>query len=489
MLELWASLSQEVQALAVNRTTIVRRAAAAAEREARSPGRSRLRRLVREDRNDPNEQAWRWSRLAAYRLGAGDGRGCTGAFEHALVVLPGVTDPLVRADVLAGYARFLGLTEDVERARLLANQARAIPVEDAITRCRVLLAWGTCYTDREAGFQALTQARDLAVALDAGQELAVSHALLGLSMERRGRILEREPMLRAGLRYVAAHGLRGGTEAVLEYQLAGLLLDLGRWDEANEILGALDGRGTSGIARYFTIGYASRLAAARGSKDLGTLVTQCRALADAIPQQPLPLGIAVLAAAEAALWAGQPRRGEALAREAWAHLGLDPGWRAEALVVLARAWAELAAPGPSGRHPAPADLMSHCVDLARPDHPRVHAFVLNAWAEFHRGEGRATSTSGARWSRWARALDPYRLACARASRVGVAQVAHGPCAGGIPAWASRAGGYRPWRVPPSNGRGRPRAIRPTATRWRQPSHDRFGLTPRELEVLPSSPPA
>jgi hypothetical protein len=170
------------------------------------------------------------------------------------------------ADVLAGYARFLGFTTDVERARELADLAREIPLDDAITRCRVLLAWGQAHSGEKRGWHALAEARDLAVAMDAGQELALSHALLGLSLELSGRTVEREPTLRAGLRYVAAHGLHGGIQAVLEYQLAGLFLELGRWDEADEILTSIRARGVSGIAKYFTAGYAARLAAARGQR-------------------------------------------------------------------------------------------------------------------------------------------------------------------------------------------------------------------------------
>jgi DNA-binding CsgD family transcriptional regulator len=486
VLQLWTSLSPDVRALGVSRTDVARRAAAAAEREGAFVRAIALaEELVGEDRNDPNEQARRWSRLAAYRLGAGDGRGCTGAFEHALLLLPGVTDPLVRADVLAGYARFLGLTGNPERARLLADQAKAVRVEDAITRCRVLMAWGQSRVDGEDGLQALKQARDLAVALDAGQELAVSHAMLELSLERRGRIHEREPVLRAGLRYVAAHGLRGGTEAVLQYQLAGLLLDLGRWDEAEEILQAIRGRIATGFARYFATGFAARLAAARGNEDVEVLVTECRGLAEAIPQQPVPLRTALMAAAEAALWAGRPKRAEALAREAWEQPDQDPGWRAEVLAVLTRAWAARAVPGPSRRRTAPVDLVRSSVDLDRPDHPRVHAFVLSARAELNYGAG---ARDVAEWREvvdaWTRASDPYRTACARLrlawallrSRTGRVQAASEL---GEAARVATALGARPLlqAVGALANAARVPLDRRPATR------DRFGLTPRELEVL------
>jgi hypothetical protein len=97
VLELWPSLGPDIRALTQGHTDLMRRAAAAAEREGSFDRATALaEQLVREDLDDPNEQAHRWSRLAAYRLGAGDGQGSSGAFEHALRLLPGVTSPLVR---------------------------------------------------------------------------------------------------------------------------------------------------------------------------------------------------------------------------------------------------------------------------------------------------------------------------------------------------------------------------------------------------------
>jgi DNA-binding CsgD family transcriptional regulator len=487
MLELWPRLTTEVRAELPDRSDLVRRAAAAAERAGsfdRAVGLAEQ--LVREDVHDPDERARRWARLAAYRLGAGDGQGSTGAFEHALWLLPGVTDPRVRAEVLAGYARFLGLTADEKRARRLADEALRLPIDDALTRCRVLLAWGQARSKEEAGWQALAEARDLAAALDAGQELALAHALLGLSMQRRGLTLECELVLRAGLRHVAAHGLRGGLQAVVEYLLAGVLLDLGRFCEADRILTSIRVRGVSGIARYFTIGYAARLAAARGHEELQTLVAQSRTLAETLPQQPLPLSMAVLSAGEAARWSGQLEDAGALAVEAWEHAGSDPVSRAGALLVRAQAWADYRTLG----RPVSGNLLdqlSHDADhLDAPDHPRLHALVVAIRAELQKAGGaRDVEAWRGVVDAWSAAHDPYRVACAR---VGLAWALLGTRAGRGEAShqlvqavnAATALGAHPLLS----------AVRALAARAglaleeAPPPRDCFGLTPREREVLP-----
>jgi DNA-binding CsgD family transcriptional regulator len=487
VLELWPVLTTEVRALLADHSDLMRRAAAAAEREG-SFGRAiwLAEQLVREDVDDPDERALRWSRLAAYRLGAGDGQGSAGAFEQSLRQLPGVTNARVRAEILAGYSRFLGLTAAEERARRLADEARMLPIDDALTHCRVLLAWGQARSAEEAGWQALSEARDLAVALDAGQELALAHALLGLSLERRGRTLEREPVLRAGLRHVTAHGLGGGLQAVLEYLLAGLLLDLGRFDEAALILMSIRGRGVSGIARYFATGYAARLAAARGREELQGLVAESQTLAETLPQQPLPLSMALRSAAEAARWSGQVDRAAALAVEAWQYAGSDRVSQAEALLVRARVWADGQTPGRPGRDGVFGDLSHHAEDLDHPDHARLHAIVVNVRAELDRGCGQRDAEA---WREvvdaWSAAHDPYQVACARVrlawgllgNRAGRAEASHQLIEAMNVGTVLQA---RPLLLAA-------RALADQASLTLDeggPRRDRFGLTPREREVLP-----
>ena len=87
---------------------------------------------------------------------------------------------------------------------------------------------------------------------------------LNFSIQQLGRAEEREPNLRTGLRISAAAGLDRGLETVLHCMLADLLMETGRWQEAEEELGHNRRLGVSGIPALFTRGLKTRLAAWRG---------------------------------------------------------------------------------------------------------------------------------------------------------------------------------------------------------------------------------
>jgi hypothetical protein len=152
---------------------------------------------------------------------------------------------------------------------------------------------------------ALWKARDLAIVCDAGEELARIHAALNQSLRRQGRTAEREQVLRDGISYAAAMGLRNSFWPAMNYFLAELFMDIGRWDEAGEILRGLGERGLTGTHAMFTNAYRARLAAARA--ELATAIRcagKVAALAKELPDQPIPQTIAWCAHAESCLWSG-----------------------------------------------------------------------------------------------------------------------------------------------------------------------------------------
>lgn len=63
---------------------------------------------------------------------------------------------------------------------------------------------------------------------DAGEELARIHAALNQSLRRQGRTAEREQVLRDGISYAAAMGLRNSFWPAMNYFLAELFMDIGR---------------------------------------------------------------------------------------------------------------------------------------------------------------------------------------------------------------------------------------------------------------------
>lgn len=216
-----------------------------------------------------------------------------------------------------------------------------------------------------------------------------------------------------------------------------------RWDEADEILASIRSRGVSGLARYFTTGYTARLASARGREDLGALVTECRARAETIPQQPLPLVMALLAAAEAGTWSGRPESAASLAREALEHRGPDPAWGAEALVVGAQAWPT--SPPPARRYVAPSPPTCRSVPTSWTVRT-IRGCTPSSSAPGWRSTGARTAAAQSSHRRRARVPDPaqarghpaYRGRRHRATRRPGRRTSFDGCTGPQPGLASQA---------------------------------------------------
>ncbi len=203
---------------------------------------------------------------------------------------------------------------------------------------------------------------------------------------------------------------------VLSYLLAELLLDLGRWDEAEQILDD-DAGGDAGMAAMFRQAYRARLAAGRGQRAAVTrAVDREAALSANIPQQALWRSIALCARAEAYLWSGEAENASAYANEAGA-VTEDPISTAEAWALQAQAGADLAADarkyhGPAS--PAPEDLERVALDWPGEPHLRIRALRATVVAELSRWDGRRDPVP---WrsalAAWEDALDPYRVAYCR----------------------------------------------------------------------------
>lgn len=362
---------------------------------------------------EPEELAARWERLARYRWVSADGAGAQHAHERSVALLPAHAPPPVRAQVLAGYAWYLAMSGRADEARPWSD--RALAAADAsgepLDRCRALLAWGWARAEQDTGLAALRQARDLAVRRDAADELGRAHAALNLALRRPGVAPEREQVLRAGLGYAAAHGLGGSYTRVMAYLLGELLVQLGRWDEAGEVLAEMTGAGQTGLPAMFALAFQARLAAGRGDPALAAACAdRVVAMSQGIPQQPSPLVIARCALAESRLWTGRAEAALAIADQARA-VATDPVARCEVELVHARAVADLAGPGRRlGRTaPGPADP-----DRLMPRHPLAHPYQVTAQAEVSRGEGsRDPDPWRAAGAAWDELPDPYRAAYCR----------------------------------------------------------------------------
>ena len=372
-----------------------------------------------EEADEPSVLAVRWERLARYCWVNRDGDGAQRAHDRSIAVLPDDAPRTVRARVLSGYGWYLAMAGRAADARTWSQQAldAADAAGDPLQRCRALLAWGYARADEEAGLAALEQGRQFAVTSDAGEELARAHAALDLALGRQGRTSEREQVLRDGLGYVSAHGLDRSYGPAMTYLLAELLLHLGRWDEAAELLEESAARGVAGVPAMFTHAYRAWLAAARGDdRSLAVCSERVAALSKDLPQQPIPRAIALSAQAESCLWSRHPDRALLCAAEAEA-LTTDPATAAQAAAVLAQAAADLAEQARRYGRPAPplpASAERWLVAVPAQRDPQLRANAATVLAELSRADGKRDPVPWrAAVTAWDEAADSYRAAYCR----------------------------------------------------------------------------
>jgi DNA-binding CsgD family transcriptional regulator len=368
--------------------------------------------------DEPGIRALRLERLARYCWVSGDGAGVQRAQQESIAALGEDAPPQIRARVLSGYSWHLAMAGKFVVARGMSQQARdaAEATGDPLERCRALLAWGNARSDEERGLAALWQARDLAVSCDSSDELCRAHLGLALSLARLGHTAEREQVLRDGLRHVAAHGISKSYGGAMRYMLTELLLDVGRWREAEELLEGNLARGVDGVPAMFTYAYRARLAAGQG--DSATVIDSAdrvAALSQDLPQQMVPMAIALSARAESRLWSGAAAEAMAYAVRADA-ISTEPVIIAEARALIARAAADLSEW--ARRHGQPPAELPGAVGLAAvnasTDNPQLRSFAATIAAELSRWEGRRDPTT---WhtavAAWDEALNPYYAAYCR----------------------------------------------------------------------------
>ncbi len=368
------------------------------------------------------DQALRWERLARYRWEAGDGHGSRAAYEVAARVLPSDAPPAVRAQVLSGLAWHLAATFHYDEARPPAADSlvACANVDDPAILWQAHLARGIAWLGTATGHASLEESCRLATAVGLGDRVAVTRLWLNLNHQRLGYMGEREPNLHVGLRAAAADGLGSSLEAALRYMLAEYLSENGRWDEAAEELELnLQRLRVTGIPALFSWGYQSRLAAWRGDTAIAReALARTRSLTELVPQQRMPLTVALVGRAGLLLWEDRIDEGVESAREAVALGSICAYDSAEPLAVLCRGEADVAERSRrDGRSADPrvhADLSARLDDLRLEPAPRARAFAATCEAELSRWSGERIA---APWRRavvgWQTAGDPYQEACVR----------------------------------------------------------------------------
>jgi DNA-binding CsgD family transcriptional regulator/tetratricopeptide (TPR) repeat protein len=186
-------------------------------------------------------------RLGRYRLAAGDAAGATAAFRRAAETAPPEAS-VDRARILALLAQermIAGAFADAERAadralelaRMLGDAAEPEAIH-ALTTLATVYGWGG---RPEAAPGMLREAQQRADALGLAEERWRATANLTAVLELLGRPSEAVDETLRGMAWAAEHDLDAVYGNLLAGNVAGVLVEIGRWAEARELsLRALD---------------------------------------------------------------------------------------------------------------------------------------------------------------------------------------------------------------------------------------------------------
>jgi DNA-binding CsgD family transcriptional regulator len=336
VLLLWRHVPEADRRTVGGRDEVLRRAARAAERAGAF---ARAAVLAEERVHESPDDPLRRERVARYRWESGDDAGAAQAFDAAATRLDDETPIDTRLQVLSAYAWFLGATYRAEEARTLSRTARALADGLPSVPWQVLLAFGVARLGTDEGERSLEQALRQAGQRDRPARVAVSTLWLNNSLQVSGDTARRDDLLTNSLASVRLHRLGPGPEQAVRLMLAELRLETGRWDEASTLLDEI--RGATGMTGLFAWAFRARLAARRGDlQALDLALSRVRGSAPVATSQPLPLGVAELADAEARLWAGDLGAARRVAVSALRLAGKDAYYGAEAAALVSRARAD-----------------------------------------------------------------------------------------------------------------------------------------------------
>jgi ATP/maltotriose-dependent transcriptional regulator MalT len=403
-LDIWDLAARSADELPFDRLELLRRAADAAllsgeEERAITLARELLART--DERDDPIQAALGYERLGRYLWTAGHDTDALPAYRRAVELIPHTPPSEARALALAAEGQVLMLcnrtTESIarcEEALAIARTIRAEAIEAHVldTTCGNLSATGQFEHAITAARQALAIGRRLGLA----EELSRSYVNGSDALDEAGRIEESIAMAREGIEAARELGFDRQWGDLLRGEVAGRLLQLERWNEAEQLLEEVIDRSPTGVnaaVAYRNLGF---LWAERGAFDAAA-----RALDQAEAQIHRSLGSMTLgppAAARASLelWADRPEAASAVVSECLERVGESEYvfFTARVHELGTRACAEIAARAPADERTAEEQLAAARKLLERLDrvigrltgmiHPLVRASRAAAAAECSR---------------------------------------------------------------------------------------------------------
>jgi DNA-binding CsgD family transcriptional regulator/tetratricopeptide (TPR) repeat protein len=214
------------------------------------------------------------ARLGECRSEAGDSKGALAAYEDSSRMVANEPASAEKARVLAGHATELMRQGQFSVSRALCEDAiaGARAVGALAEEGRALNTLGGVLSelgDPEAGIAALRQALSLSDAAGNFDDIERVYHNLGLALYEAGRPHEALRVIRRGLERMRELGLElARPSSLLRSELATQLWDLGRWQEAQELVGEVLTRKLPAVWALEPQLLAGRLHLARGRFDL-----------------------------------------------------------------------------------------------------------------------------------------------------------------------------------------------------------------------------
>jgi DNA-binding CsgD family transcriptional regulator len=359
-LEVWDVVDPAPGDVPFERLEVLRRAADAALRIGEEDRAIALAREVItriDERADPIQAGLAHERLGRYLWTAGHDQDALPAYRRAVEVLPEAPPSQERALVLAAEGQVLMLCSRPEESSARCAEALAIArtvgaeaVEAHVlnTMCGNLSAVGDLDHAVTAARQALAIARRLGLV----EEMQRSYTNGSDALDEAGHVEESIAMAREGIESAQEVGAERQWGDFLRGEVAGRLMQIGRWTEAEELLDELVDRSPTGVTALMAYRFLGLLRAEQGEFDAAA-----RALDQAEPQMRRSIGSMALAPPAAAritleLWAGRPQAASAVALACLDRVTdrESPFFTARVYDLAARACGDVAARAPGNEH-------------------------------------------------------------------------------------------------------------------------------------------
>jgi DNA-binding CsgD family transcriptional regulator/tetratricopeptide (TPR) repeat protein len=313
-LDLWDRVPDAAQVVGLEPLDLLERAAAAAANS--DPGRAAT--LIRsaiplvDAAADPVRAGELWERLATYLWGSGDGPAGVDAGRTALTLVTEDAPAASRARVLATLGRILMNIARFEEARPVLEEAVAVAASagaDA-TEGNALTSLGAVVGylgDLESGRAKLAESRAIAIRLGSAEEVGRADGnLIDLLVHVGGRFDEAARLAGEAFTFLQESYAASSYGVLALGEGAGALIRLGRWEEADAMLGRARGYVSAGAPEILQNERLALLEVDRGHWDAAAeRITLLRRLIGGSndPQWTNPF---VELSAELALWQRRP---------------------------------------------------------------------------------------------------------------------------------------------------------------------------------------